>query len=248
MEFKSGLDKHKERQGVPLLSTGDAVVDKLLGGGVEPEVVYLFYGDKQVTGNLLYGIIVSVLSRYKTSSEGQVVYADAYNRFNPYTLSKMIAAKGMSPTESLDSILISRAFTWEQMVELLENRAVKVENMKLFIISGLTYLFPNHEMKSFQQLQKALSGVKKVLAKHKPIIVLTGPKHVRSLFRPEGGKILSHFGHVQVLIEDFERKTEYSLIQHPTRAPQTKKRFKPRKPKRRFKKEEHKHFKLDAWL
>jgi RecA/RadA recombinase len=101
MEFESGWEKHKERQKAPRVSTGDLVMDELLGGGVEPEVVYLFYGDKKVTGDLLYGIIVNMLERYTSQPEAKVVYADAYNRFNPYTLSKKVTANGMSPTECL---------------------------------------------------------------------------------------------------------------------------------------------------
>jgi hypothetical protein len=58
----------------------------------------------------------------------------------------------------LDKILISRTFTWEQMVELLENRAAGLESMKLFIVSGLPFYFPTMNSRVFSSFRRRFSG------------------------------------------------------------------------------------------
>ncbi len=90
----------------------------------------------------------------------------------------------------LENILIARAFTWEQMVELLENRLSRLEKLKIVLISGITSLFPNYQKESFEGLLKAIGGIKNVLLTIKLLIVITAPLNIHSLFKPQGGKVI----------------------------------------------------------
>ena len=157
----------------------------------------------------------------------KVAFIDAVNRFNPYRVSKLAVHNNLSPSKVLDSILISRAFTWHQVVELLENRLSQLENIKIVMISGITQFWPNYEQTSFQELLMAINGVKETLQKLDPLLIITAPIHQHSTFKPVGGHNLTHFGQVLVLIRSEERYDEYQLIQHPSRPEIILKRYHP---------------------
>jgi len=202
----------------PTISSGNKILDELLSGGFHKELVYLLYGDKKLTTNIL--ITTSVMVQKSLSNGGlgdgtKVAFIDGNNRFNPYNVSKYAVSQKLSPRKVLENILISRAFTWDQMVEILENRLSTLEDVKVVLISGITTLLKSYEKQTFEDLLRTIDGIKKILWKTHPLIIITAPLHENSLFRPKGGKILSHFGSVLAMIKDDERFTEYSLIQHP---------------------------------
>jgi len=162
-------------------------------------------------------------------------------------VSKFAASHGLSPKGVLKNILIARAFTYEQMIELLENRISQLDNIKAVLISGITRLWPNYELRSFEELNKAIQGIKEVMERVDPLIIITAPLHQCSAFKPIGGHNLTHFGHVLILIENKERSCEYSLIQHPFLPEVTLKRWHPKRPKRGMK-ESFQSTTLDLWL
>jgi hypothetical protein len=202
-----------------MVSSGDSTLDELLGGdGFHKGLIYLLYGDIKRTTNILLSTAVITQKAYINGGLGKnikIVFIDGNNRFNPYNVSKFAVSLRLSPRQVLENILIARAFTWDQMVELLENRLAKLEHIKVVLISGITTLFQSYEKQTFEDLLKAINGIKTILSSTKPLIILTAPLNEFSLYRPKGGKILSHFGSVLVLINENERNIEYRLIQHP---------------------------------
>ena len=104
--------------------------------------------------------------------------------------------------------------------------------LKVVLISGITTLFQSYEKQTFEDLLRAINGIKTILSKTKPLIVITAPLNEYSLYRPNGGKILSHFGSVLVMINDDERYREYVLVQHPYLPENRLLKWKPRIPKR----------------
>ena len=251
MSFKSGLKVYRRNKRVPLVSSGDSTLDELLGeGGFHKDLVYLLYGDKKKTSNIL--LTTSVIAQKSFSNGGlgekiKVAYIDANNRFNPYNVSKFAVSQNLSPRKVLENILIARAFTWDQMVELLENRLSKLEDIKVVLISGITTLFQGYEKQTFEDLLRAISGIKAILYKTKPLIILTAPMNEFSLYRPNGGKILSHFGSVLIMINEDERYTEYVLVQHPFLPESRLLKWKPRIPKRNLA-NTTKNMTLDCWF
>jgi len=235
--FNSGFKFYRKNREIPLVSSGDSTLDELLGGeGFHKNLVYLLYGDKKVTTKILLTTAVISQKSYAFGGLGgdevKVAFIDGNNRFNPYNVSKFAISQNLSPRLVLENILIARAFTWDQMIELLENRLSKLEQVEVVLISGITTLFQSYEKQTFEDLLKAINGIKKILQKTKPLIVITAPLNECSSFRPKGGKILSHFGNVLVLINDEERYIEYIIVQHPFLPERRLLKWRSRKPKK----------------
>lgn len=248
VRLPSGLEEKVKRSEFPILSSGDIIFNELLGGGFLRDFIYLLYGDKNIIANILLSTIVQ--SFQDQDFEKRVAFIDAVNRFNPYRIAKLAVSKQLSPSKVLDSVLISRAFTWHQVVELMESRLTLLENIKIVMISGLTQLWPNYEQTTFQDLLNAINGIKHTLQKLDPLLILTAPLHQYSTFKPVGGHHLTHFGHVLVLITSEEHYDAYQLIQHPSRPETILKRYHPPPSKRRRRDERHllQNSTLDEWF
>jgi len=251
MPFKSGFNVYNKNKRIPSVLSGDSTLDEILGGGgFQKDLVYLLYGDKKKTSNILLTTSVITQKSFNNGGLGEdikVAFIDANNRFNPYNVSKFAVSQNLSPRKVLENILIARAFTWDQMVELLENRLSKLEQVKVVLISGITTLFQSYEKQTFEDLLRAINGIKTILSKSKPLIVLTAPLNEYSLYRPNGGKILSHYASVLVMINDDERYTEYVLVQHPYLPENRLLKWKPRIPKRNLA-NSTKNMTLDCWF
>ena len=251
MSFNSGFNFYRKNKRIPLVSSGDSTLDELLGGGgFHKNLVYLLYGDKKKLANILLTTAVIAQKSFNNGGLGEeikVAFIDANNRFNPYNVSKFAVSQNLSPRKVLENILIARAFIWDQMVELLENRLSKLEHVKVVLISGITTLFQSYEKQMFEDLLRAINGIKTIFSKTRPLIVLTAPLNEYSLYRPNGGKILSHFGSVLALINEDERYTEYVLVQHPFLPENRLLKWKPRIPKRNLA-NSTKNMTLDCWF
>ena len=251
MPFKSGFNVYNKNKRIPSISSGDSSLDEILGDkGFQKDLIHLLYGDKKKCANILLTTAVLAQKSYNNGGFGEetkVAFIDANNRFNPYNVSKFAVSQNLSPKKVLENILIARAFTWDQMVELLENRLSKLEDIKVVLISGITTLFQDYQKQTFEDLLRAINGIKEILYKTKPLIILTAPMNEYSLYKPNGGKILSHFGSVLIMINEDERYTEYSLVQHPFLPENRLLKWKPRIPKRNLA-ETSKNTTLDCWF
>ena len=250
MSFDSGLRVYKKNNKIPLVSSGNTTLDELLSGGFRKDLVHLLYGDKRKTTEIL--LTTSVIAQKALTNGGfgdgiKVAFIDGNNLFNPYNISKFAVSLHLSPRTVLENIIIARAFTWDQMIELLENRLSTLEHVKVVLISGITTLFQSYEKQTFEDLLKAINGIKQIMSKTKPLIIITAPLNEHSLFRPKGGKIISHFGNVLVLINDDERYVEYILVQHPFLPENRLLKWKPRSPKRKLS-NPLKNTTLDCWF
>jgi RecA/RadA recombinase len=248
MFFDSGLRVYKKRNQRPLISSGDSTLNELISGGFHRDLVYLLYGDKTTTTNVLLTTAVIAQKSFSNGGLGdghKVAFIDGNNRFNPYNISKYAVSQHLSPHQVLENIIIARAFTWDQMVELLENKLAKLEHVRVVLISGITSLLQSYEKQTFEDLLRVIHGIKQILSKTNPLIIITAPLNDYSSFRPKGGKILSHFGSVLVLMNDDERYVEYILAQHPYLPENRLLKWKPRQPK---KKAPLKNTTIDSWF
>jgi len=192
----------KESQIIPIYSSEDKILDELLSGGFHKDFFYLLFGDRRLLVLILQE--TAIYSFQDRNFEKKVVYVDGNNRFNPYNISKLAVSQNLSPRAVLEHILISRSFTWEQMVELLENRISELDNIKIIMISGITSLWPDYTQQTFEGMIKASSGIKKIIIKANPLMILTDPIHEHSELKPKGGKYLQHFGTVLISIMNKE--------------------------------------------
>ena len=248
MSYRSGYAVFKKNSHFPPISSGNKTLDELLSGGFHQDLVYLLYGDKKLTTNILLTTSVIVQKAFNNGGLGEgirVAFVDGNNRFNPYNVSKYAVSQNLSPQKVLENILISRAFTFDQIIEILENRLSMLEDVKVVLISGITTMFERYEKQTFEELLRAIDGIKQMLWKTKPLIIITAPLHENSLFRPKGGKILSHFGSVLVMINDDERYDEYVLVQHPYLPENRLLKWKPRTSKKKI---PLKNATIDCWI
>lgn len=243
MEFNSGFNVFEKRGCQMLYESGDEILDELLAGGFHHELIYLLYGDKRIITDILLN--TAVYSFKDENFEKKVAFVDGNNRFNPYYISKLAVRLNLSPTRVLEHFVIARAFTFEQMVELLEHKIKKLENLKIILISGITSLWPDYEKPTFEELLKAIHGIKKTILRSNPLIIMTAPLNEYSKIKPKGGKYLQHFGSVLILITDEERYIEYKLVQHPSMPENILKKWKPRDPKKKI---PLKNTTLDEWI
>ncbi|KKK90241.1 hypothetical protein LCGC14_2725050 [marine sediment metagenome] len=248
MELNSGYHEFNAKNLIPIYSSGDKTLDLLLKGGFRQDLLYLVYGNLKIITDILLRLSVASFKKY--GFEEKVVFIDGNNRFNPYRISSLAATWGLSPKKVLDHIFISRAFTYEQIVETLEYKLNELENsekIRIVLVSGITTLWPDYEKKTFEELLRAIAGIKRTVAKSNPLIIITAPLHENSKIKPIGGTALTHFGSVLILIEDTERYIEYKLIQHPSLPENRLVKWIPLKPKRRLK-ISPKNTTLDEWF
>lgn len=245
MFTNSGYSELEKKKSLPIYSSGDRNLDELLSGGFHHDLIYLLYGDQRLIPTILQK--TAVLSFRNKNFSKKVAYVDCINRFNPYNISKLAASEGLPPVKVLESILISRSFTWEQMVEVLETKISTLRDVKVLMISGITSFWPNYEQKAFEQLLQAISGIKQTLFRTAPLTILTAPMNKYSKFKPQGGKYLTHFGNVLAIINSKKRYTEYRLIQHPFLPERRITKQTPQQPKRGLKKPLRNTI-LDQWF
>lgn len=241
---------YEEIKNISPISSGDSKLDALLKGGFIPGPIYFLYGPKKILSSILMKTAVNSLKKYEKDSDSQsIAYIDGENHFDPYLISKFAVSNHINPSFVLKHIVVSRTFTWDQMVEVLHEKLSNLnENgINLVLVAGITSMFEkmsqsnasssnrqykgsrNHfslNSKIFQDLKMMFFGLNKITERFKPIIILTGPLHSKSEYRPAGGHILSHFSGIIVGIHENHRFFEYSLDQHPFLPNQKKKLWK----------------------
>ena len=234
-ELQTASEYFDEIKRHPPLKSGDSTLDSLLGGGFLTGPNYFLYGPKNYLSRILMQTVVnSFLPKIDGGRAAHhVAFIDGINRFNPYLISKLAVSKQLSPQYVLKRILVARAFTWNQMVEVLEEKLIDLQDecINLVVVSGMTTLFesisqevphnipygkkPQLNSSAFHDLKSMISGLNRIIHKTKPIIILTGPLHSKSHFKPAGGHLISHFGGVVAGLHEKERFIDYTLDQHP---------------------------------
>jgi len=234
-ELQTASEYFDEIKRQPPLSSGDSTLDSLLDGGFLVGPVYFLYGPKNYLSRILMQTVVnSFLPKIDGGRAAHhAVFIDGINRFNPYLISKLAVSKHLSPQYVLKRIFVARAFTWNQMVEVLEEKLIALhdDRINLVVVSGMTTMFeeisqevpqgvplrkkPHLNASAFHDLKSMFSGLNRIVQKTKPIIILTGPLHSKSHFKPAGGHLISHFSGIVVGLHESERFIDYTLDQHP---------------------------------
>lgn len=224
----------------PPLHSGDPTLDSLIRGGFISGPVYFLYGPREV---LSLTLMKTAVNSFKATIDGgyashTVAYIDGENRFNPYLISKLAVSNNLDPSYVLKHTIVSRIFTWNQMVEVLHEKlsSLNENHLKIVLVAGINSLFEEtaqpknmsskrvdygfkHQFslnsKPFQDLNLMFLGLNKIMKHNRPIIILTGTLHSKSQYRPSGGHLLSHFSGIIVGIHDSLRYIDYSLDQHP---------------------------------
>ena len=117
------------------------MLDALLKGGFAPGPVYFLYGPKKMLSSILMKTAVnSIKKNDEEHSSHLIAYIDGENRFNPYLISKIAVSNRLNPSFVLKHIIVSRIFTWDQMVEVLYEKLSTIHENKinLVLVDGIT--------------------------------------------------------------------------------------------------------------
>jgi Rad51 len=231
MMMLTASEYYKKIKQVPPLSSGDPTMDTLLKGGFISGPNIFLYGPRRLLSLVL---MKTAVNSFQANVDGgysahRVLYVDGENLFNPYFISKMAVSKNLDPQFVLKRIKVARTFTWNQMVEVVEEKIANIsdaeDSVDLVLVGGMTSQFNDTngasktpgkiDSRSFQDLNRMFSGLKVITERYNPVVVLTGPLHPKSLYRPMGGKLISHFCGIVVGIHKYPRYFDYSLDAHP---------------------------------
>ena len=243
VKFRRGLDLLKDRSEMPRLTTGNADLDSLLGGGIEPGHFYLFYGDNdRSTDLLIHQLLVNcLLPKEKHGFDGKSVYSNCGNYreektlFDSHLLTFLIKAAKLDPVKAMDDIYVIRAFSEEQQEKTVNDvqRLLKEDReIKLIVVHNIAKLFTSKVSTSGKSLTERRNKLQKVVIKlwqscaqnNAAFIASCRPnKTARSgIPQPEGGKYLRHEANVIVYLKKRREKGSFVtayLLKHPNRSP-----------------------------
>lgn len=208
------------------VSSGIGDVDDMLGGGFEQGLFSLIYGETNsaITSLLLSVSVNSQLPSFNSGAGSKVVFIDAQNCFNPYTVSCKAAGLGLKPEAVLEGIYVSRAFTSGQVEELILRKAEDETDRlgaRVLIVSGLTTLQlvddrGKLKQETLSRLVEVYGHLRNLSFQRNLVVLASTGIAENSEYRPAGGRALAHYAQAHLLIRERPRVTEYVLMKHPS--------------------------------
>jgi len=130
------LEKKKLR-----CTTGSKALDSVLGGGIETRAITEF-GGKYGSGKTQICLMLCVTAQLKPEQgglDGSVLFFDTEGTFSPKRVYQIAAENGLDPGQVLSNIILSRVYTSDHQMFLLENAFDKCaeENVKLVIVDSV---------------------------------------------------------------------------------------------------------------
>jgi hypothetical protein len=133
--------------------------------GIPPDGLVLLYGHRAVLRLGLYAAAERVLAGEP------VLYLDGANTFDPFVISRLARASGMTPHTVLQSVHVSRAFTCHQMGRLVAERlapALHAYHARVVILSGPLETFYDESVPvdEVTKLARTLRSALRDIARH----------------------------------------------------------------------------------
>ncbi len=202
--------RYKEiKLSLPKLTTGCKALDKILGGGLEPQVITEFVGPygsgkTQICHQLA---VTAQLPRSKGGLEGNVIYIDTENMFSWERIEAIAKRFGLNPDTALERILYAHAVNSDHQIKIVREEVpniIEENNVKLLIVDSLMNHFraeyPGRENLAVRQqrLNEHLHDLIRLAETYNLVVVITnhvvaspdtmfGPQE-----RPAGGHVVAH--------------------------------------------------------
>lgn len=145
MGFEPASKVLEKRQIVGRVTTCSASLNKLLGGGVETQCITEAYGAfGSGKSQLAHQLAVAVqMPSGKGGLDGKCIFIDTEQTFRPERIIDMSKALGLDENETLQNVLVARAYNSDHQVVLVEKaeELIKSNNVKLIIVDSLTSNF-----------------------------------------------------------------------------------------------------------
>ncbi|MHC1601530.1 MAG: DNA repair and recombination protein RadA [Candidatus Nezhaarchaeales archaeon] len=214
--FKTADELYEKRMRVARITTGSKNLDKLLGGGIETQIITEFYGEYgSGKTQICHQLCVNVqLPKDKGGLEGTAVYVDCEGTFRPERIVSMSRALGLDPSKTLKNIIVARAYNSDHQMLIVEQVKdfINEKNVKLLIVDSVTGFFraeyPGREtlVMRQQKLNKHLHTLSKIAYTYEIAVVVTN----QVMARPDavfgdpttavGGHVLFHVPGARVFL------------------------------------------------
>jgi len=243
-DFVTAFTVLQEKRDEHRLTTGNADLDSLLGGGIQPGAFYLFYGDRESGVDLiLHQVLVNTLRPIdKQGFEGEALYLNCGNYreektvLDVHRLTTLLKASELDPFTALDRIKVFFAFSDEHEEQVVENvvEAIKRDkDVKTLVVHNVAKLFDRQDSKGavFERLEriKRLQNIVSKLCQacsrnHVALIASCRPRPCGGgrVPKPEGGKYLHHAANILVHLRKPEPSSpsiQALLVKHPSNPP-----------------------------
>jgi len=218
-DFRTALQVYNEGVNKPRLTTGSGDLDLLIGGGIEPGRLYLFYGDEDSGVDfLIHRILInSLLERGKGGLGGRCLYVNCGNYKYERTildielLAGIAKAANLDPLQSMNDIYAVCAFSENQEERIVGEICGLIEgdrDLKLVVVHHIAKLFTNSKLRTAipntARLQKVVGAIFQACAKNGAAFVTSCRPNTAPGGRtpsPEGGKYLRHTASVIVYLK-----------------------------------------------
>lgn len=204
-----------------MCKTGIPTLDRLLDGGYETGLVYLFYGNKQINNDLLRSAVHSQLPVAKGGFSSPSIVIDSSNIVDIVRLRDYAFEFGLEPESVMDVIYISRAFNASQTFDLVINHLdgfIESIPAKLLILPGLVDLFIQEGLNSemMRQITHMAARINAVTMKYDLVTLVSTGEPVNHKKNPPVGKALASAAQVHIFVEQTPMRIVYHLAKHPS--------------------------------
>ena len=139
--FYKATDIMNKRQRIRRISTGSRNLDTLLQGGIESMAITEAFGEFR-TGKtqLSHTLCVTAqLDKENGGGNGKVCFIDTENTFRPERIKEIAKRFGLDEEQTLDNILVARAYTVDHLNQLLMFAAAKMyeDEFALLIVDSI---------------------------------------------------------------------------------------------------------------
>jgi DNA repair protein RadA len=242
MEFETA-DKILERhRAAAKITTCSSELDKILGGGIETQMIAEAYGQFS-SGKTQLGFQLACNVQLPPDKGGlgkNCLWIDTENSFSPERIIEIAKGLGLDPDEILRNIYVSRAYNSEHQMFLIEKASelIKEKNIGLIVVDSLMshfradYIGRGELAARQQKLNRFLHTLQRLADAHNLAVYVTNQVMARPdiLFgdptRPVGGHIVAHQSGVRMYLRRGRAGTRICRITDSSKLPEAEAVFK----------------------
>ncbi len=209
-----------------ITGTGNQTLDRLLGGGYEHGLMYLFYGNPIFQNDLLKAAVWSQKPKSSGGFESPTIIIDSSNIIDTIKLNDYASEYDLEIETVLDNIFVSRAFNSTQTYDLVINHLddfLERFPAKLLILPGLPDLFigEGYDSERAQQVTHMAARLLSITLTHELVTLISTRQPVGMYEQPIVGSALTSSAQVHINVEETPMRILYSMMKHPCFPPRT---------------------------
>ena len=200
------------------LSSQIGVVDHLLGG-LGPETIALLKGPRLPLLAAERYCVRAQLAEHLGGSEGRALFIDGGNSFDVYLFTAVAREYGLDLDRALSRLIISRAFTPYELLQLVSRDAEEVfeaYHPQLLVISDVFSLFTQdvEEDEARRIMGRIGRSIRSISQRRRIPIVLTGTRRAEYL-----EFLFQEYCNVEAEFSEGSHQIRARLLKHPSKEP-----------------------------